>query len=434
GKNDAAISVMVSGGDAPYTFQWNSGQTGENLNSLGPGQYEVTVTDSKGKKKNASVTINDPQLTASATQDKIESAADANDGVASVSVSGGKPEYKFLWSNGETGKSAVNLNEGSHSVTVTDQNGCSATATVNITRQVEDMSLTFLPKTENKCSGDRLASLSLEIKGGKAPFKTDWNMPGVEGMNPTDLAAGDYRVTVTDALNNTATGAFVISEPESITVSIEVESPASTGNSDGVASAKVEGGTAPFTFKWDNGAAAQTASALAPGTRPLIVTDANGCSASATATIDENILPLTASIEQSAEIKCSGEQSAAIEAKVKGGKGPFQYLWNDPNLSGKSVSKLAAGDYALTVTDAEGTTFTTSFNIKEPIALSVSIEVESPASTDNSDGVASAKVEGGTAPFTFKWDNGEAAQTASALAPGTRTLIVTDANGCSASA
>ncbi len=434
GKNDAALKVIVSGGEAPFEYEWESGLKGENPTGLGPGTYKVSVTDARGKKRNAKATIQDPRITLKVAQDRVESTIDANDGAATAIVEGGQGDYTFAWDNGETTKTAEKLNEGTHAVTVTDKNGCSAVASVVIARQLESLSLSFVQTNENKCFGDKNGAISLEIKGGLSPYQTQWNVPGLTGEKLTGLGVGKYQVTVTDAENNTSVGEIDLKEPESLTATITVDSPASTDNSDGKAIAKVAGGTAPYSYQWDNGETLAIASKLAPGQRNLTVTDASGCTATSSITIEENILPLSISIDQTAENKCFGEIAAAIEVQVKGGKKPFQYQWNIPELSGRTAEKLPAGEYSLTLMDAEGSTVAGSIKIKEPAALSATITVDSPASTDNADGKATAKVTGGTAPFSYKWDNGEVSATASKLSPGERILTLTDASGCTAAA
>ncbi len=433
-KNDAELRVIVSGGEEPYSYKWEAGLEGDNPKGLGPGTYAVTVTDKKGKKKNLKVTIDDPGLTLDVKMDQVESAEAALDGAATVSVNGGQSDYTFLWDNGETGKTAIKLNEGQHSVTVTDQKGCSAVASVKISRQLGALSVAFSQTSENKCFGDKTAALSIEISGGLGPYLTAWSRSDLQGDQLANLAAGTYQVTVTDAQNNTTVGEVVVAEPEQMAAVITIEAPASTNNADGKATAKVTGGTGPYSFIWDNGEALATAYGLAAGIRNLTITDAVGCQTTATVAIDENILPLSVSIDQTAEITCFGGNTASVEVKVIGGKGPFEYQWNEATLSGKQASSLFAGEYVLTLTDAEGTTIVETIKINEPEALLANIIVEAPASTGNSDGKATAKAAGGTAPYTFKWDTGETEATAIKLGPGERNLIVTDASGCTVTA
>jgi len=103
-------------------------------------------------------------------------------------------------------------------------------------------------------------------------------------------------------------------------------------------------------------------------------------------------------------------------------------------LSGNQVKGLAAGDYSVSVSDASGKTASTSFKLEQPNSIQIKINVLSPASTNNADGKATAQASGGSGTFSYKWDNGETLPSATKLSPGTHTLSVTDAKGCTSTA
>ncbi|MBX2928488.1 MAG: OmpA family protein [Saprospiraceae bacterium] len=435
GQNDAALRVKVTGGKPPFTYRWDKdGLRGEAPAQLGPGQYSLTVTDSQGRTKTAGTTIEDTRISVRVTQQDPESAPNAGDAVALAVAEGGTPQFTYRWDNGETSNIARKLSGGNHSVTITDRNGCTAVGTVTIEQKAAALSARISPAAQLRCSGDKSGALIVEVSGGKGPFQFRWNQAGISGEKPTGLAAGAYQVNVTDAEGSTTIANFTIEAPALLTVATAVVSSATTGNKDGKANVQVSGGTSPYTYKWDNGNTGQQASALAPGMRSVTVTDANGCTATAQISITENILPLAATLNQTASISCAGAASAALEVQVSGGKGPFQYKWNQAALSGERPTGLAAGEYQVEVSDAAGNKTTANVSIKAPAALTATATAVSPASTGNSDGKANVQVSGGTSPYTYKWDNGNTGQQASALAPGMRSVTVTDANGCTATA
>jgi hypothetical protein len=170
-KNDAALKVMVSGGEAPYNYQWTGGLSGTNPQNLGPGEYALTVTDAKGKSKSTKITIADPNLNLIAAQDKPAPEDGSASGSATVKVQGGNPAYTFMWDNGETTASATKLDEGDHTVTVTDKAGCTATATVNVSRKVGALAISISQTKNINCAGDAGASLTAEVSGGKQPAR-----------------------------------------------------------------------------------------------------------------------------------------------------------------------------------------------------------------------------------------------------------------------
>jgi len=431
---DGALAVNVSGGQPPFTYQWAGGLQGERPRNLSPGAYTVTVTDSQGKQQVAEAVLADPRLTAKAVQEQPASPDGGDDAVAAVEVSGGSSDYTYQWDNGETAATARQLSDGPHEVTVTDANGCSTVASVNITRQLAALSATVAPTIDIKCAGEAAGALEVQVSGGKGPYQFQWSDPALNGEAPAGLSAGTYQVTVTDADGNSIVSEVTINAPEALNAGITPVAPASTGNADGQADLKVSGGTAPYTFAWDNGETAQQATTLAPGPHEVTITDAKGCTTTASIEVSENILPLSAAIEQTGTIDCAGQATAALQVSVSGGKGPFQFQWNDPALSGENPTDIAAGSYQLTVTDAEGTAFNAGVDVAAPEALSAVVNPVAPASTGNTDGQAGIQATGGTAPYTFAWDNGETAQQAAALAPGPHEVTVTDAKGCTTTA
>ncbi|MFK8104788.1 MAG: OmpA family protein [Saprospiraceae bacterium] len=434
GQSNAELKVVVSGGSEPYTYQWNGGLSGELPKNVKSGDYIVTVTDSKGKSKTAEISVNDPAIALSVSPKQAESAPNANDGVASVEVSGGQGEYTYQWDNGESTMQAKKLSQGEHSVTVVDKAGCSSVATVSITQQSAALVVALEQTSEVACTGQATAALSVTINGGKGPFQYAWNAASLSGENPQNLASGDYEVTITDSEGSVSAAKISIKEPEAVTAKISVEAPASTGNADGKASVKAKGGTGDYTYKWDTGENTATASKLGPGERSVTVTDGAGCTITTSVAIDENILPLNAALDQTNEITCNGATTAALTVTANGGKAPYQYAWSTATLKGENPKDIAAGDYEVTITDEEGTTALAKISIKEPKALTAEIRIEAPASTGNADGKASVKAKGGTGDYTYKWDTGEAKATASKLAPGERSVSVTDEAGCTITA
>lgn len=431
---DAMLRAKITGGVPPYTYQWTGGLTGENPQNVGPGTYSVTVTDSKGKFRNAEVPVPDSRLKIKTRQKKPVSAPGQSDAVAEVDIESNASGLLIRWDNGETMAVATKLGAGTHNVTVTDPKGCSASASITIADKILPLEATISEKTGIKCAGDKTAALTVKVNGGKEPYKYTWSNPALVDAQPENLRAGNYQLTVTDASGAKTTVGVAVKEPEALSMNAQVQSPAGIGAADGKAIAQAKGGSGVYLFKWDNGETAFGAVKLAAGRHTVVVTDANGCTASATVDITENILPLAVGISEKNKIKCAGEQSASLVAQVTGGKGPFKYTWSNPALRDDQPANVPAGDFQLTVTDATGASSTAGISIRQPEPLTVSITPTAPASTGNSDGKALAQTKGGSGSIVFKWDNAETSASAAKLAPGQHTLTVTDANGCTATA
>ena len=453
-SKDAALKVIVDGGTAPYSYQWAGGLSGTNPQNLGPGEYSLTVTDSKGKSKSTKVLIPDPNLLLTVAQDKPAGESGANDGKAMVSVKGGNPDYVFKWDNGETTATASKLGEGVHSVTVTDKAGCTASGSVTISRQVGKLVVSVSQLKGLSCPGAKDAVLKVEITGGKEPFAFDWatgsqgasdqndfilkvkntGKANVSEFEVSAVSAGRYNLNVKDATGQSTAVQIDVKEPQAIVATVKVDAPASTGNLDGKATVKASGGTGSLSYKWDNSETAATALKLGPGDHRVTITDENGCTATASSSISENILPLSVSISQTQEIVCPGEKSAALLADVSGGKKPFKYQWNESGMNGEKPAGLPAGDYTLTVTDVTGATTTSKITVKDTKPFDVSVKVDTPASTGNTDGKATVKATGMNGNLSYKWDNEEATATAVKLGPGNHTVTITDSKGCNVTA
>jgi outer membrane protein OmpA-like peptidoglycan-associated protein len=172
---------------------------------------------------------------------------------------------------------------------------------------------------------------------------------------------------------------------------------------------------------------------LKPGTYNYIVRDESGCTAQTSVTITEDILPLSVTITQTKEILCAGTGTASLEAAVKGGKGPFTYTWSNSS-SGASVANLSEGKYTVTVKDVTGQTAQSDFDIKAPKKLiAEAVNMRSATNDRLKDGKGQVEISGGSGPYTYQWSSGETTAQASKLPLGTGSVVVTDANGCSAS-
>ena len=431
GDNKASAIVEVDGGKPPYSYKWNnSALNGEVVADLAAGSYQVTVNDSSGKSGSATITIQQPKaLTASVNVIAPASTGNA-DGKAEANVAGGTGKYTFKWDNGETTKGATKLAPGPHELTISDEAGCNLTVRVTIEENILGLNASISEKEKINCAGDASGSIEVSVNGGKEPFTYQWSDSKLSGDQVSGLAVGTYEVTITDAAGQSKTAKIKLEEPDALSANIKIQSAASTGNTDGKASVKVKGGSGKYTYAWSNGEQSEKATKLAPGDHQLTVTDATGCTTVASIIMDENILDLSVSIDQKSKINCAGEKSASLAVEVNGGKQPFNYKWNDSNLSGDQVSNLGAGTYEVEITDASGKSAKAKIEVEEPKAMTASIDVEAPASTGNTDGKAKVKVKGGTGNYTYAWDNGEQSEKAIKLGPGDHDLTITDAAGC----
>ncbi|MEM9022108.1 MAG: M43 family zinc metalloprotease, partial [Bacteroidota bacterium] len=429
GGADGAIDLTVSGGTMPLTYAWNNAATTEDISNLTAGTYTVTVTDGGGATASNSVVVTEPtalQNNGIITTDVTCNGG--NDGTAICPPGGGTPPYSFAWTSGGTGATETGLAAGTYTVTVTDANGCTiaATATIN------EPAAIALPTTSINVSvfGGNDGSIDLTPSGGTPAYSFNWsNGASTEDINT--LMAGTYTVTVTDANGCTGTTSVVITQPSGITLATAVTDLTCNGIPTGAIDLTVTGGAMPYAFLWSNAATTEDLTGLSAGTYTVTVTDANGATETASATVSEPAA-LAANIGAVANVTCNGASDGTAMAMATGGTPPYAFAWSNGQNTAMAIG-LSAGPQDVTVTDANGCTAVASTTITEPTAIAVSIANQSNASCNgSSDGSATANAAGGTPPFAFTWSNGQSGATITTLAAGVYDVTATDASGCTA--
>ena len=438
GVCDGQAMAAPSGGTTPYSYLWDDpgAQTTTTASGLCAGAVNIVVTDGNGCTANAAYTITEPDaLVATASGTNI-TCNGADNGTATVSVTGGTANYSYLWDDpsASTTASITGLSAGTYTVTVTDANGCTATDSYTVT---EPTPLTVaVAGTDllcfNVCDGDATATPS----GGTAPYTYLWDDPGNQTtITATSLCAGLVGVTVTDFNGCTASGSVILTEPTQLTASFDGSTDASCfGVCDGDATGSAAGGTAPYTYLWDDPGAqtTTTATALCAGSFVFTVTDFNGCTATASGSVNEPTI--VSGTIASNDVSCNGVCDGDATVTPAGGNGaPYTYLWDDGAAQTTATATgLCAGDYTVTITDVDGCTGTATVTITEPDPMVATVTGTDVTCNGDDDGTASVSVTGGTTAYSYLWDDLGASTTSgiSGLAPGTYTVVVTDAEGC----
>jgi SdrD B-like domain/SprB repeat len=277
-----SASVAASGGKTPYSYLWSGGQTTAAVTGLAAGTFTITVTDGDGCTKVSQVTLTQPTSTLAATAAATTSPKCNTLGSATVSVTGGKSPYTYLWTGGQTTAVAAGLAAGTFTVTVTDGDGCSKTTSVTLTAQANTLTATSGTTTNPTCVTQ--GSASVTAANGKTPYSYLWS-GGQTTASINNLIAGTYTVTVTDGDGCSKTTSVTLTGPSSQpAVAISSSSNASC-TAGGNAVAAATSGLAPYTYAWSNGTTGATASGLAAGTYTVTATDANGCTKTTTVTI-----------------------------------------------------------------------------------------------------------------------------------------------------
>lgn len=441
GLPDGSGCVTVSGGIAPYTYLWPDGGTNSCHIDLLAGSYLVEVTDANGCVESIVVEIQDlngPVAT-------ITNSADAlcfNDcnGSATVAMTGGTgTNFSVIWDANalnQTTPTASNLCAGTYTVTITDDLGCNASTSINIAEPAVIQQNINL--TQNTCFNACDGEAEVIVIGGTTPYSYSWldatNSNIGTGNVINALCASNYGLNITDNNGCIVNVDFTITEPVQVTGSTAVTDVQCFGACDGTAIATGANGVAPYTFAWDAGTGNQTsttAASLCPGVYDVVITDANGCTGSSQATITEPDL-LTADIDQTGNITCNNACDGFAQVSVGGGTPNYQYSWSNNSGTAAVATNLCAGSYTVTITDANGCIAMDNTTLTQPQVLTASSSVTNLTCFQSCDGSGSVSPSGGTAPFSFQWNNSTFATTSSFTneCSGTYTCVITDANNC----
>ena len=429
GNCDGSASVTITSGDAPYSYNWSNNTTGNSVSGLCAGQYSVTVSDAGGCPIVQVFTISSPDeivINTSATPANCG----ASDGTATATATGGNGTYTYTWSNGQTTATATGLAPGMQGVTVTDFRGCSASATVLVGQTGSNITAD-ITSTSVSCSDSSDGTATVTVTSGAGNYTYAWSS-GASGATATGLAAGSYSVTILDAGGCPLIKTITVGAPAPMVIDFTT-TPATCGEANGSAAATVTGGTGAITYLWSNGSTDPSITGVSAGNYLLSVADANLCLAAATATVPQ-VGGLVAATATTTDVTCNGGSDGTATITVTNGTAPYTYAWENGGTAATTTG-LPAGTQGWTVTDATGCMATGVVTISEPTAMVLTTSSEN-ASCGGDNGSANVEVTGGTAPYTYKWNDsfGQTGHMAMSIPAGDYVVMVTDANGCTASA
>ena len=335
------------------------------------GTYSLTTYDSYGCSASTSISITTP----SPMRDSIVSATNLlchgdNTGAITLGVNRGSPTYTYSWSNGATTSNLSGLSVGTYSVLVQDKCGSTVTATVTITKSLYSKdSITLLSQVP--CFGNT-GSATIGAVGGSGIYTYSWSPAGGSSATASNLSAGSYTVTVTDANGCVQMTTAIIKQPLAALSCITTATNIScNGTNDGIANVNVSGGTPNYNYSWNPGGQSNaTVNGLSAGIYTVTVTDSAGCIATSSVTLTQ---PTAISESLSSMPATCVNNDGSITVSVLGGIAPYSYLWNPGGGTAASYTGLSGGTYKVIVTDAQGCMDTISGNIAIINNLTVSI-------------------------------------------------------------
>lgn len=423
GAANGSISLSVNGGQAPYSYWWANGEQTSSISGLAAGVYYVTIIDAGFCVATKTISVSNPSFQSVSLLKADVSCTGQGNGSATV-VSNAASTY--YWSNGATSSSISGLGGGVYTVTVTDINNCKAVGSTTI---LEPLGLQIIfNKTDISCYGTATGQVTAAVSGGAAPYFYVWSNGNSTASN-TNLVAGTYVVTVTDANGCQSTNTISINQPQALTSTLSATQVVCNGSNTGAASVLISGGVAPYNYRWSTGETTSSITGISSGLYGVTITDANQCNVSASTTITE---PQPLIVHSSlSNARCFGLSDGSISTTVSGGTFPYNYIWsNNASNQTNANTGLPAGNYALTITDGNNCRRVELYTITEPTQLIVSSNALHISCYGNNSGQATVNAVGGIQPYGYVWSNGQQTPMNTGLTAGIYTVTTTDANNC----
>lgn len=452
---DVIVGGVILPNPGPeYTFLWTPGNiTTQTISSVDPalGTYAVTITDGNMCTAVASTTPSQPaELTASIiVTDAACSGID--DGQIEATGMGGVVvgDYTYAWSTTpvQTTQIATNLGIGTYTVTITDDNMCTATATGTVSAATIIFANSVVQDVQCNGADDGAIFHAPSVIGtNNGGYTYQWS-PNVSTMSSASpLAPGTYTTTITDALGCNIDTTITISEPDALMIDGMVNTTDETcavGGNDGTASVNVIGGTpfpdGSYTYTWTCcvGVDANSVNNIPQGNYVVTIEDANGCETFAPFTINPPTPPMIVSFD-SIPVPCPNSTTGELTVNaIEGNTAITGYTWTFPNgtnANGQTISNLGPGTYTVTVTAADGCIAIDSATLFAPEQLVLVQPLPTnPSCFGLEDGTAAVEMSGGTMPYNYQW-SANANNSMNAVVPGigsgTYTVTITDANFC----
>lgn len=413
------VTVTATGGTAPYSYHWDSGQTTATA-ILSDGGHFVTVTDANGCLKAGFVEVIAEPLSLDFLIQGVQCFGFCDASITAI-VTGGNPPYTYLWNNGVTSSVNANLPSGTFAITVTDESGCTISELITIGQPT---AITLDITINNPaCGGAPTGSATATASGGVGPYEFEWSN-GDTGPTADNLGVGTYFVTVTDATGCEEVEVVQIIAVGSFDLDVVVTD-AGCGTNNGSLTATPSGGVAPYVYEWDNGGNTATINNLAPGTYTVTATDFLGCAAVGSGTVEAGDL---VEINLTSMDATCGVDNGMATVEISGGVAPYTITWSDGHDT-ETIMMLEPGNYSVTVVDANGCTASGNIDVNGSTALNLTFSSENAICT-GANGSASVFIMGGMAPYVYTWSNGSDQPTIENITAGTYSITVTDQLGC----
>lgn len=438
------LQVQPSGGTAPYSYLWSTGDMGSAITVQSAEQagtadtYQLTVTDATN-----CFSVDSFRVETTVSVDAVRrfvtdvSVCDGTDGSITLVPLDGQAPFNYQWegTNGVAGDTVgvadtllvTDLPQGAYRVTITDSSpeGC-ARVVRSILVNGPGAAIQQVDRSAVSCPGEMDGQICLEVFGTDPAIS--WST-GDTTACLDELAGGYYSVTVTDGECETLLDSLFIEEGEPLQSAFTGQMPSCVEASDGAIQTQVFGGVPPYNYQWSQGSNFADPFGLSAGTYYLTVTDSRNCN-----TIDSFTLEappaLSLNLLRSSNVSCPGNTDGLLLARGAGGMSPYQYEWSH-GVSGPFAVNLAPGDYTVTVTDFNGCTAEQTYTVEAPTPVQLAVEeVLNPECVGEKTGFIRLRGQGGSRPYTYQWNVPGTDSLQTNLSVGTYSAVLVDARGC----
>lgn len=454
GQADGEIVSVVTGGTAPYAYEWDDvlNQNTPNAYGLAAATYTLKVTDANDCEINQQNTLVDPfPLSVNIANIDSPLCNEISDGSIDLSVIGGTGNYHYLWNTNDTTTTLIDIGAGNYAVTITDDNACDFTLDSILVTAPELMDIAFTNLKAPLCVGIDDGQLTTSVNGGVAPYNFAWSN-GETTASINNLITADYLVTVTDA-----NGCISVSDTASLTAPqllniqdfLVIDSIQCQGADNGAVFYRINSmapGATDFSFVWLDSTTIVTNSngfwlssqftTLSAGQYDVAIKDNIGCRLTTSFELSEpGLLQIDTVLVESPS--CFGESDGNAIANIRGGTMPYTYSWTYPNnrivrTKENVLQSIDGGTYKLEIIDANNCV-SPAYNFEvaasSPIQLQV-VDVQNASCSNPEGGFIDLSTSGGREGINFEWNNGLLTEDLVDLDVGTYTITITDGAEC----
>ncbi len=417
GNNDGTVSVVLSGGTAPYSYLWSNGSVSSTISDLPAGTYSVSLSDANGCSAETSTEITQPGGIVCSPSAWPATTCGGTDGVATVDVWGAPGPYSYEWNTFpvQTTQTATGLAAGVYTVYVT-YGSCIDSATVIINENGGPNFHTQNIYNTPLCPGEANASVTL-LANGVEPITYEWSNGLVGSVFYDNIAAGTYIVTATDNNGCMSIASFEVTAFDPIITTVVTSDPLCYGGYTGSAMVYASGGTGSFNYYWSNGSTSNSIIYRPAGVYTVTVTDGY-CPVTDEAHL-MNPTPMGVLLYKS-DVSFYGMADGMISSLVSDGIPSYTYNWSNGDTESTAYG-LTAGTYTLTVTDGNGCTATESETINEPDAVESSILASGETTFCYGNTIT---LDAGSGYLEYQWSTGESTRMITVGETGTYTVTV----------